>query len=165
MDTRKYKKKDYTPNAFVFRSETYTITGDPVALARARHAEHRVYDSQKQLKLVVGLQFVNQHGDKQKFSGPVLLDIKFFMALPQKFPLSLPGSYHPYRPDLSNLIKWIEDVATGIIYKDDCIIAQINSQKLYDRNPRTEVTITSLPSKPCVIGNLCMKENSDIRKN
>lgn len=148
MDTSKYKKRDYTQNTFVLRSETYTIPGDPVALARARYGEHRIYDSQKQLKLVVGLQFVNQQGDKPQFSGPIILNVKFFIALPQRHPISLPGSYHPYRPDLSNLIKFIEDAATGILYKDDCIIAQINSQKLYDRNPRTEITLTTLPSKP-----------------
>ena len=51
---------------------------------------------------------------------------------------------HYSRPDLSNLIKFIEDVATGILYKDDCIIAELVSYKHYDTNPRTEFMITPL---------------------
>jgi Holliday junction resolvase RusA-like endonuclease len=137
-------KKDYLSP----RSESYTIPGNPIALARARYSEHRVYDSQKQLKLIIGIQLVNQHNNKPPFSGPISLNVRFYLPLPKRYSTTLPGSYHLYRPDLSNLIKLVEDVATGIIYKDDCIIAQIQSIKLYDRNPRTELTITTLPGKP-----------------
>lgn len=53
-------------------------------------------------------------------------------------------AYHQYKPDLSNLLKWIEDCATGIIYRDDCIIASICAKKLYAESPRTEFTVEQL---------------------
>ena len=136
------------PSPYMPRTETYTIEGDPIALARARFGEHRVYDSQKQLKLIAGINLANQHEGKPVFLGPVRLDVIFYLQLPKRFASHLPGSYHIYRPDLSNLIKFTEDVATSIIYHDDCIIAEIFSRKLYDKHPRTEFTISTLKDRP-----------------
>lgn len=49
---------------------------------------------------------------------------------------------HVYTPDISNLIKFYEDVFNGIIYHDDSQIVQINfSSKCYSNNPKTIINI------------------------
>ena len=125
---------------------TYIIKGDPIALARARHYNRRVYDSQKNEKLVLGITLRNQHAERPQFIGPLQLDITFFMPIAKsraKQRATLLDSYHFYTPDLSNLIKFVEDLATSILYPDDCLIAKIIAKKIYG-DPRTEFTITKL---------------------
>ncbi len=52
--------------------------------------------------------------------------------------------YHRNKPDISNLIKFYEDIGTGILYRDDCIIAYEVARKCYDDSPRTEFVITEI---------------------
>ncbi len=123
---------------------TYIIKGDPTALKRPRIGRDHIYDPQATLKLVLGLELQRQHGERRKYEGPLAFDIIFFMRIPTKSPKSIHKKYHMYRPDASNLLKLYEDVATGILYHDDCLIAQISATKIYDINPRVEFTITEL---------------------
>ena len=58
--------------------------------------------------------------------------------------LELENKLHHFKPDLSNLIKFVEDLANGIIYKDDSQISCITACKVYSQYPRTEFTISSL---------------------
>lgn len=130
------------------KSHKYIIMGDPIPLARARHTSNRVYDAQKHLKFSWGLQLQDQHKDKSLFTGPLCLDVDFYINLPSKISLGKKSFFllkpHTTRPDLSNLIKFVEDAATGILFNNDCIIAEIRSRKLYDKQPRTEFTITEI---------------------
>lgn len=124
---------------------TYVIEGDPIAWARARYgAQRRFYDSQAAQKLSYGIQLTKQH-DSSPLDGALRLDIKFVMPIPpsrKKFVRE--GDYHFYKPDCSNLIKFIEDAATKILYNDDCLIAQIIAAKIYGEKPRTEFTLVKL---------------------
>ena len=112
------------------RSMKYVILGDPIPLYRARFSSisNRMFDSQKEIKLVTGITLVNQHDNQPVFDGPIYLDIQFFFLTPLRKP-KLNKQWHVYRPDLSNLIKFYEDIATTIIIKDDCIIAKISATK------------------------------------
>lgn len=129
-------------------SRTYILLGDPVPLARARMSPYRVYDSQKQIKLVAGINLRNQHNDEPLLQGPLLLDVTFTLAMPRSWSRKkqgeLVGSSHIFKPDLSNLLKFVEDIATGIIYNDDCIIAQVMAKKVYGPEPSTKFTLTQL---------------------
>lgn len=127
---------------------TYVIYGDPVALARARFGQKKVWDSQKSLKLVAGIDLRAQHGDLPLYEGPLHMDVVFIMPLPSKLNADKrrqkEGTWHLFRPDLSNLVKYIEDVGTGILYGDDCIIASIACKKVYGTQARTEFTLSKL---------------------
>lgn len=127
---------------------TYIIYGDPIPLARARHGNRRTWDSQKQLKLCVGIELARQHKGKELYQGPLFFEVTFFMPIPKSFSqkkqLELIGRYHTVKPDASNLLKLVEDIASDILYKDDALIAQIHCRKVYDARPRTEFKITSL---------------------
>jgi len=121
----------------------YVIPGDPVALARARHTGRGTcYDSQKELKCSLGIFINNVHEDRPFYEGPLHLDIVFFMKIPKRIRTISP--FHLFKPDLSNLIKFYEDIATGILYRDDCLISKITASKIYDKNPRTEFTVVTM---------------------
>lgn len=125
---------------------TYIVPGEPMALARARFGKKKVWDSQKQQKFAFGIHLNSQHQGKPLYTGPLQLDVIFYMPMPKKVSKKNPiiGKPHIYTPDLSNLIKFVEDAATGILFDDDCIIAIINAHKLYDNNTRTEFTVIEL---------------------
>jgi Holliday junction resolvase RusA-like endonuclease len=135
----------------------YTIIGDPVPLARPRMSgpNRIIYDSQKLIKHQLIHQLINQRGDLPLLSGPCHLDATFYMRMPQasmKKAKENIGKPHIFRPDLDNLIKFVNDLACmedfddkkGILLRDDCIISSITARKVYDLEPRTVFTITEL---------------------
>lgn len=124
--------------------KTYVLLGDPVPLARARLGKYKVYDAQKNAKLVIGITLANQHNDKPLITGPIHLEIVFFMYTSKPKSKTLLGKAHPCKPDLSNLIKLYEDIATSVLYKDDAQIASISARKVYSDNPRTELRVYKL---------------------
>lgn len=121
----------------------YTIKGIPVALRRPRFGKGQVWNSQQELFLVYGIYIKGQHDGRPLYSGPLQLDITFYFPIPAKKKKN-PPYWHQFKPDLSNLIKLVEDCIQDVLYHDDCIISQINAKKIYDVEPRTEFTITEL---------------------
>jgi len=120
----------------------FIVPGDPVSLDRARYGRGkdgtaRIYDSQRDEKLMVGITLRSQNGDREPIAVPIYLDITFYFKKPRGFKaLSL---WKTSRPDTSNLLKFYEDVGTEAgLWKDDSFIVKITAQKVYDDNPRTE---------------------------
>lgn len=124
----------------------YIIPGDPIPLARARYGNRRVWDSQKEVKLISGISLTQQHQEKPFFKGPLHMDLVFYIELPhnRRKPYKHQFDYHYYKPDLDNLIKFIADIANGILYTDDCIISSISAKKIYDYEPRTQITLREI---------------------
>ncbi len=123
----------------------YLIPGSPRSLQRARWGAGRVWDPQKQEKVLHGIDLLRQHDERKMYGGPLLLEVMFYMQIPLKGNIArLDKTYHIYKPDLDNLIKFVKDIATKILYNDDCLISDIVAKKRYDKNPRTEFTITEL---------------------
>jgi Holliday junction resolvase RusA-like endonuclease len=55
---------------------------------------------------------------------------------------ALRGKLRPTsKPDLSNLLKGIEDALTGIVWRDDSRVVEISLSKWYSPHPRAEVNI------------------------
>ena len=126
------------------RVARYCIDGDPIALARPRFGDGRVYDRQKQLKLIVGISLQSQHDEAPIFDGPLSLNIAFYLPILSAKKFKLNTKPHTQTPDLSNLIKFYEDMMTSIVYKDDKTIACIVARKFYSTNPRTEIIISQI---------------------
>jgi Holliday junction resolvase RusA-like endonuclease len=128
--------------ASLLPSRVYILKGDPIPLARARHFCNRIYDSQKSLKTIARVDLASQHDDLPLLVGPLHLDVKFFMKLPSSISKKraelLIGKAHTTRPDLDNMLKWIFDLGSGVLYQDDTIIFSTSAEKIYDLNPRTE---------------------------
>ena len=126
----------------------YCVKHKPIPLSRPRFGQGRVYDPQKEERIFYSISLDHQHKNRPLLAGPLALDVTFFMPIPPGMTVKrkaiIRGTHHHIRPDLSNLIKWIEDVAQNIIFKDDALIVSINAQKIYDDIPRTEFTIKEL---------------------
>lgn len=48
------------------------------------------------------------------------------------------------KPDLSNIVKGIEDALNGIAYIDDCQIVDLHVMKFYSDEPRVEVVLEEI---------------------
>jgi Holliday junction resolvase RusA-like endonuclease len=138
----------------------YIIQGNPVALARPRFTSHgHVFDSQKHIKLLSGLQLRSQHEHAKlpPYKGPLGMDIIFFMPFEskasKKFRLAHELSWHIGHKDIDNMCKMVLDLcqATEIMFDNDCQVAQINMCKIMTEangTPRTEFCITELENTP-----------------
>jgi len=126
----------------------YVIPGNPIALSRPRLSHCGIYDSQRNEKLIAGLNLRQQHGALPLYtSTPLHLEATFYMNMPKssrrKWP-QLRGTYHFYKADLDNLLKFLLDICNNVILKDDSIVSSISACKIYDDNPRTEFTFRVL---------------------
>jgi Holliday junction resolvase RusA-like endonuclease len=122
--------------------ETITIKGNPIPLARPRFGKGHVYDSQKNEREAYCWE-IRMQRIKYRVDGAIRLTLIFEMAIP-KGKKGLVGKLHCKRPDLSNLIKFVEDSALGVLYKDDNLIAEIVAKKIYSLEPKTTIIIEEL---------------------
>jgi len=126
----------------------FIIPGDPTPLARPRFSHKKIYDSQKNLKLIASLNVQQQQSNDPLLQGALQLDVTFYMKAPASISIKrrqlLYGTNHIFKPDLDNLIKFICDICNNVTYEDDCIISVINAKKTYDENPRTEFTLRNI---------------------
>ena len=80
------------------------------------------------------------------------LILVFYLPIPKSVSLKqqkrLAGHRHPVKPDLSNLIKSVEDS----LFLHDQAICAVTAEKLYDdgKGPRTEITILSFKEDECL---------------
>jgi len=99
------------------------------------------------LKVNYGIMIEKQHGDAPLYSGPIQIDFIFYfpvkLTLKPEKRLQYVNTFKTSRPDLDNLIKFILDAATGILYHDDSIITAISAKKIYALEGKTEFTVRS----------------------
>lgn len=131
------------------RSHFYRVLGIPRPLQRPRiYGGNKMYDPQKDEKAQFAREVKEQHVYDGIFKGPLALDITFYFPVAgyvtKKKTSQLLQAPHSKRPDLSNLIKMVEDALNDHIYSDDSQICQINAKKCYAEVPRTEFTLTEL---------------------
>lgn len=73
--------------------------------------------------------------------GPVSLSVQFYQKVPPSWPRlkrqrAIECEIWPTaRPDLSNLVKSIEDACNGILFNDDAQIVSLRVLKLYSQEP------------------------------
>lgn len=117
----------------------FIVPGVPVAQPRARAVawggKARVYEPKSHpiaaFKATVRLAF------QQAYKGPPLtgpLKCTMIFAMPRPKALiwktrDMPRELHTKKPDVSNLIKGIEDALNGIAYVDDSQICQADIEK------------------------------------
>jgi len=119
----------------------FIVPGRPVPLKRPRFGLGRVYDDQVAIKKIYADSIRYQYLRGPLQEGPLELKITFYFKRPRK---KKKDRYHSCRPDLSNLVKFIEDVAIGVLYKDDDCIAKIIAEKKYGDIEKTEIELNQL---------------------
>ena len=129
----------------------FFIEGLPVAQGRPRFSTRggyaRVYDPEKSRvwkKYVetLAVSHMKRHGLKM-LDGALTAEILFYLPRPKSLPKKV--KHHVKKPDLTNLVKGIEDALNGVCYKDDSQIIQLLIVKSYALfNPGVKVSITEI---------------------
>lgn len=131
------------------RSATYVVPGDPIPKARIRFNKRRAYDKQREEKKQIAILLLAQHTG-ELFTGPLYVRMTFFMPIPESYSLkrqrAMPGCYHIKKPDLSNMIKFYEDVCNSVVILDDSLICRMDARKVYVpwNETRTEIYIETV---------------------
>mgnify|MGYP003148547160 CR=1 FL=1 len=127
-----------------------TFPGTPIPLSRPRFGRHgKVYTPSKcqEAKRRIAIRALAAMNKKNPISTAVDVEFVFYMPQPKKPKLhQRNGCAHLSRPDLTNLIKLVEDALNGIVWTDDCIIARIDAQKKYGTETKTVVVVRPLAS-------------------
>lgn len=115
--------------------EVYEVHGKPVPLARHRHVGKICYDPQRAVKREVVSLFRATFKDVVPIAMTFKLVVNYIMPIPKSCSHNrskeLVGTKHSIKPDLSNLIKFTEDVFNGIIWEDDSLVNEISATKVW----------------------------------
>lgn len=120
------------------------ILGKPMPLQRPRAGKHGFYDPQMIAKRNFAYLVKEQH-QHDTTEAPVSLYLKFFFSMPKAWSIKkknlMRGADHTQTPDLSNLIKFVEDALIGTIWVDDRTIYQITAHKIWGDVSKTIIKI------------------------
>ena len=92
-------------------------------------------------------QYAARNAPKEPLEGKVTLEVRIYRSVPKswskkKREAAYAGMIWPTtKPDVSNIVKGIEDALNGIWYKDDSQIVREYSMKQYAREPGVIVTM------------------------
>jgi Holliday junction resolvase RusA-like endonuclease len=126
------------------RSKTYCIPIPPISWKRAAMNGSRFFDPQTKEKVTFGIYLLQQHNDEPLFECPIHIDLSFHMIAPKSMKNHKKFPPHGVAPDVDNLVKFILDAIKDVLIKDDRQVASISARKLYDKEPRTIITITEI---------------------
>ena len=130
-----------------------TVPGQPKSQKRHRHFKREsftgTYDPSADDKKSF-LSYIADKAPKEPLKGPIHLEIIFYMKRPkghygtgkneEKVKDSAP-SYHTSKPDVSNLVKFVEDAMNSIFWYDDSQIYLLRAEKNYHTKPLTYIEI------------------------
>jgi len=133
----------------------FTIPITPKAQARDKIAviggKARSYTSKEQrLAADKLLSLLMLHKPPEMLLGAINLQVKVYMPIPKSKPRkwresALRGEVRPTtKPDVSNMIKHLEDVMSGVYFHDDKQIVDLAISKYYDETPHWEIEITEV---------------------
>jgi Holliday junction resolvase RusA-like endonuclease len=126
--------------------KTIIIFGKPIPLARHRTTKggHNYHPQAKQIKIYQkALKFFWEY---YPLGDQIILHLTFLMPITKASKKAVEEmlngtTKHVKKPDLSNLIKWVEDAGNGIIWQDDKQIFEIEATKAFAREPRTIIRV------------------------
>ena len=142
----------------------FLIPFEPKPQSRPRSGKFGVYEVPEMARWRKKVtDFVKQNYDGDFYDLPIRLDVTFYMKAPKKMaeppkPRSRQKKKDEYarfiaekiphdkKIDLDNLEKSIYDSISKseIVWKDDCLIVEHTTRKLYSPNPRIEIEIEEL---------------------
>lgn len=135
----------------------FEIPGSPIGQGRPKfstiNGHPKAYDPEKSRNYKAYVRMLATQAMKEtgfeRIDGPCAVLINAFFEVPKSKSkrfreAALKGDERPTKkPDLSNIIKGIEDSLNGLTYKDDACIVHLACQKFYSDNPRVEVFVTA----------------------
>ena len=119
----------------------YILRGDPIPYMRARSTTNLEWDKQKEQRTRGIIEIDSQHDGKSLFTGPLHIEATFYFRLTSK---RKDSSIDKIKPSLVDLMRFIEVIATDILFENISSITSISTRKLYDTQARTEFSIIQL---------------------
>lgn len=123
----------------------FEIPGKPIPWKRARIYGKRFYDEQSKQKSDIRNHLKNACKSHLMVTGGLKITIEYRMPMPKSWSntkrLNTLGEPHISAPDLSNLIKFVEDTLNEVMWKDDRLIYEIHARKFYGEEGSTRFII------------------------
>jgi Holliday junction resolvase RusA-like endonuclease len=133
---------------------TVCLLGEPVAWARTRISKTgSLFTPRRQRNNAVALKLLAHQEmiGRLPFAGPVGVNLTAEFAIPKSYSrakrtAALLGEIRPAKkPDLSNIVKQVEDAFNGVVYCDDSQIVEYwTLRKVYSGQPKIVVTVTPI---------------------
>ena len=132
------------------------VLGEPVAQGRPRFSRQggfvKAYDPTRSREYKQFVRLVaREDAPSSPVTGAVLLSLKIYRAIPKSMPkkkreAALSGQLRPTtKPDVSNILKGVEDALKGLWYADDSqIVGYGTLGKWYAERPRIEIAMQVL---------------------
>lgn len=121
-----------------------TMPLTPVAKGRGRvgmiAGKARVFTPAKTRKAENELKYFLTQQNPPMFDCPICVCIEFVFVRPASVKAKK-RPHHSVKPDLSNVIKTVEDAANGILWRDDSQIVTLISRKSYGERASIKITI------------------------
>lgn len=84
--------------------------------------------------------------DQPLLTGPLALTLRADFVRPASWSRKKAAAtvWRTSKPDISNIVKIVEDAMNGVVFADDSQIVQITAQKRYAEKPGIVVTVQTL---------------------
>ncbi len=132
----------------------FEIHGKPIAKARPRFISKGKFKKAYDPQVTEAGKFMLQIGEQlpENFvpyprETPLFLECHFWMPIPKstskkRQKMMLSGEiYHTKKPDGDNMLKFVKDCCSGIVWDDDSQIVKAIFIKAYSDRPRTEFNV------------------------
>lgn len=117
----------------------YRITGAPEPVIKNSRLARKVLDPYNQRKLDCHMQLVNQHGNQPPLTGAWHLEAQFMFPARE----TTHNQHHCQAPSIQQLLRFIDDIARGVLYDNECIFYEIKAWKDYSNQfPETTLIFT-----------------------
>lgn len=132
------------------RTVSFVVPGIATPWARAGRKGGFSFTPGKQRAAMADIKVLAQRAMEGAplLAGPVMVRVTVTYPWPASLSArkrALPNAHWKgTRPDLSNLVKLIEDALIGVVYTDDGQIAGLAAYKTYDERAEIAVTISDL---------------------
>ena len=133
-----------------------TVLGIPKAQGRHKHFQRGkfsgTYDPSSEKKETFA-SILQGQAPETPITSPIALELIFYMPRPKahygtgaksECLKDTAPEMQSSKPDIDNLVKFVQDSLNGIFYKDDALICHLTAQKVYSDRPRTEIILTTL---------------------
>jgi Holliday junction resolvase RusA-like endonuclease len=130
--------EEKTDKHFIKDWHQFHIPGKPVPLERARVTRFGTYtpkrsaDYRKLIQAAIKAQW-----KEAPLSEPLRVEMTFSFEKPK----SARRIFHDIRPDLSNLVKAVEDSLNKILWVDDCQIVKVFACKQYAEQAGVDIHV------------------------
>lgn len=109
---------------------TFTVPGQPVPFAwRQRGRARYVPPRQKSAMHAIGLCARRAMAGRPPLEGPLELSASFHRCRPKRKGEARAPLPDTRKPDVTNLVKLLEDALTGIVFADDAQVVRISASK------------------------------------